>query len=343
MYHNRPARSRHARHNKIKISIIVLATSLLLAACSSSPTSTAKPTAANKHLTITIGTFPDPRPMGIVKEEGWLTKEGYNVVWDTFLNGVPGELAAMEGGSLEVAQLDTSGALPLFAKDPTLSWYVANETDNVAAVVARKGSGIHSVSQLRGKTIGTTGITTAPQVVLDMALADAHLPVSSNSYPQATGPDEVIAMDKGSVQAVTTYVPFSAQMITNGTGRLLITANQVYKNPWIAGGIVVTRAFGSAHPHAVEAILSAVMRAEALMKSNPKLADSLLAKYSGSPASDIAYSYSHDLVALTPLVPNAKALTVEANDEAKYGVFKGDAQTFVKSWVNTKFAQAVAK
>ena len=150
-------------------------------------------------------------------------------------------------------------------------------------------------------------------------------------------------MEKGAVQATTTYVPFSAQMILNGTGRLLTTANAIYGQPWVAGGLVVTRTFGKAHPHAVEAILRAVLRAEALIKSNPQLSDTLLAKYSGSPAASIAYSYAHNLLGLLPLIPNTTDLIKEASTEATYKVFHGNPQSFLNSWVNPRFAEAVSK
>ncbi len=333
----------------MKRPIVALAVStasmLVLAACGGNSSASAPASSSSnsaKNVTITIGTFPDPRPMGIVKEEGWLEKQGYTVKWETFLNGIPGEIAAAAGGSLDMGQADTSGMMPLFVKDPTLAWYVGTETGDVVQIIARKGSGITSVAGLKGKVITTPGLNTADQVVLDLALHKAGLPLNAGTYPIATGPNSVIAMQNGTVDAASAYVPFSAQMIVNGTGRLIATADQVYGKPWVAGGLFVTRAFAKAHPQAVRDVLKAVLRAENLIKTQPATAYKLLSQYSGASVAAIKYSYDHNFIRLLPLVPDKQAMIAEAKTEQQYGVFSGNPTTFINSWVNTSFAAAVA-
>jgi ABC-type nitrate/sulfonate/bicarbonate transport system substrate-binding protein len=331
---------RHRRTDRAVPVVILTLLVVFAAGCSSgkaSPATSAQPAASDKG-TISIGILADALPLGIVKEEGWLEHEGYTVKWSEFLSGVPGEVAATVSGSLDIGEGNTSGMMPVLIKDPGLTEYVANEGSNVVQILARKGSGITTVKGLEGKTIATAGVKTAANAVLEVAFAKDNIPLSSATFPNAAGPEQIPAMKNGTVEAAVSYVPFSSEMMLNGTATLLTTANKVYGGPWMAGGLFARTAFAKQHPDAVKAVVAALARADRLLKNQPTTAYQLLAKFNQVPVKAIQYSYQSGFIGLVSPTPNASDLVAEGKVEQQYGALQGDVQKFVTSWVTTKFS-----
>lgn len=336
----------HRSRSQLRVLSAALAGGVLLAACGGSgakASNAPKAASNNQTVTLSIGVFPALRPLELVRQEHWLEQAGYHVTWHDFVQGIPAEAAAMASGAINFAEADTSGIEQVAAKSPGLMWYIANGTNNYVAIVTRKGSGIHSFAQLRGKRVGGVVPNTAPTAVLQMGLAKAGLTLSDLNGFNVVGPSQPAAIQNGSIDAAASYVPYSTEIVTSGTGHLLATASQLYGKTWLGGGIVVAPSFAKAHPQVVVAVLRAVARADQLIEQHPSQAYAALAQASGTSTANVAYSYQHDLVSVAGLVPSTSQMISQSEVLEKFGALKvPDVTSFVKSFVHPEFAQQAA-
>ncbi len=309
-----------------------------MAACVAAAGGSARAAGPVKHLS--IGLFPALRPMELVRAEHWLEDAGYKVSWHDFLAGIPPEAAAMAAGSIDFGEADTSGIEQVAAHSPGVMWYIADGASNYVALVARKGSGIKSVADLRGRKVAGVAPNTAPTAVLQMALAQAHMTLKDIKGYNTVGPTEPAALARGAVDAAISYVPYSVETLTSGSSVLIATASQIYGKPWPGGGIVVRPAFAKAHPKTVVAVLKMVARAEAMLREHPKQAYAALAKQSKTSLANVTYAYQHDMVAPTPIVPNVAAMVAQASVLQRFHVIHvPDVKAFIASLVHPQYAQ----
>ncbi|MBV1706226.1 MAG: ABC transporter substrate-binding protein [Hyphomicrobiales bacterium] len=295
---------------------------------------------------LSIGLFPALRPLALIRAEHWLEHDGYKVQWHEFLAGIPPEAAAMAAGSLDFGEADTSGIEQVASHSPGVMWYVGNGAMNYVALIAAKDSPVKSVADLKGRKVGGVAPNTAPTAVLQMAMQKASLTLKDIQGYNTTGPTEPAALARGAFDAVITYAPYSAEMLTNGTGRLITTASQVYGQAWPGGGIIVRPAFAKAHPDVVVALMGYVQRAENLLRDHPQDAYKALAEGTRTSLANVEYCYTHKLVQLpASVVPDEKAMIAQATILKKFGVIKtADVAGFIKDLVHPEFAaRAVGK
>ncbi len=315
----------------------------LVAACLAAGCAPAWAAGKVKHLS--IGLFPALRPMELVRAEHWLEDAGYKVTWHDFLAGIPPEAAAMAAGSIDFGEADTSGIEQVAARSPGVMWYIADGASNYVALVARKGSGIKTVADLRGRKVAGVAPNTAPTAVLQLALAHAGMTLKDIKGYNTVGPTEPAALERGAVAAAISYVPYSVEAITSGSSVLIATASTIYGKPWPGGGIVVRPAFAKAHPRTVVAVLKMVARAEALLREHPAQAYAALAKQSKTSLANVKYAYQHGMVAPTPIVPNIDAMVAQASVLKQFHVINvPDVKAFIMGLVHPEFArQAMGK
>lgn len=294
--------------------------------------------------TIRIGYFPDISPVSLMMSQKLVEKMGYKVTYTEFLKGVPQEAAAMVGGSIDMVWANASASVAAFSQDPGLAYLVGQSITNDNQFVVPAGSSITSVDQLEGKTITTSGLKTAPQLVVDLGMSADGKDPSKVKTIQAPGPQQVTTMQQKAVDGAATYLPFGAQMALNG-GKVLLTADQALGAPFPGGGFVASKKFADAHSQAVVDVLKAAIQATDQLKKKTSAQFTALADFSKTTPEAIKYSFDHKLVAFADsMTPNTEGLTKVAQAEMKYGfVDQGnDLVGFLKTFVNTKFAQQAA-
>ncbi|GAC1587851.1 MAG: aliphatic sulfonate ABC transporter substrate-binding protein [Candidatus Velthaea sp.] len=297
----------------------------------------------SKNLTLSMGVFPALRPLELVRAMGWLEQDGYTVKWTDFLSGMPQEGAAMVSGAIDFAEGDTTGATAVFEKAPGVGWYIASVTGNYVQLVVRKDSGIKTLADLKGKKIATSGNNTAPQVILNTAMKKAGLNPEDVQFFQASGEAQVPLMQKGAVDGAISYVPFSSEMIVNGTGTLLLTADQMYGKSWTGGAEIVRVAFAKEHPEAVLDVLRAMQRAQDMLQKDPAAARKALAKVTNIPLEVIEHSYKQKFVTLLPLTPNIPDITEQLELLHKFGVLKSEPKALISDFIHPEFAERAFK
>ena len=154
------------------------------------------------------------------------------------------------------------------------------------ALVARNGSGINTIADLKGKRIGTPFASTAHYSLL-AALAQNGLSANDvqlvDLQPQAI----LAAWDRGDIDAAYTWLPTLDEL--RKTGKDLITSRQLAKDgkPTLDLGAVADE-FAAAHPDVVDTWRKQEARALNTIHDDPHAAAKAIAAEIGLSPDDVA-------------------------------------------------------
>ncbi|MEZ5210881.1 ABC transporter substrate-binding protein [Gordonia sp. (in: high G+C Gram-positive bacteria)] len=237
----------------------------------------------------------------IVKNNHWLEEAlpNYNIVWTKFDSGADINTAFIA----KKVDFGAIGSSPVARglSDPLRIGYKVAFVLDVAgdneALVARNGTGIESVADLKGKRVATAFASTAHYSLL-AALAQAHVDPKSvdiiDLQPQAS----LAAWQRGDVDAVYTWLPTLDEL--RKTGKQLISSRQLATDgkPTLDLGVVRSD-FAAKNPKVVDAWRQVQARALNLIKSDPAAAAKAVAAQIGTTEADAAAQLSQGIF-LTP-------------------------------------------
>jgi taurine transport system substrate-binding protein len=252
----------------------VAAATLVLAGCSvdRSGEQAGKPT-------IRIGYQSFPSGDLIVKNSRWLeeTLPNYNIKWTKFDSGADVNTAfiakELDFGALGSSPVARGLSAPL--NIPYKVAFVLDVAGDNEALVARNGSGINTIAELKGKRIGTPFASTAHYSLL-AALSQNGLSTNDvqlvDLQPQAI----LAAFDRGDIDAAYSWLPTLDQLRKNGKD--LITSRQLAKDgkPTLDLG-AVSDEFAKAHPDVVDTWRQQEARALKLIHDDPAAAAKAIA------------------------------------------------------------------
>ncbi|KUI24328.1 glycine/betaine ABC transporter substrate-binding protein [Mycobacterium sp. IS-1742] len=226
----------------------------------------------------------------IVKNNGWLEEAlpDYTVTWTKFDSGADVNTAfiaeEVDFGALGSSPVARGLSAPL--NIPYKVAFVLDVAGDNEALVARNGSGVNTIADLRGKRVGTPFASTAHYSLLaaldrnglsprDVALVDLQ--------PQAI----LAAFDRGDIDAGYSWLPTLDQLRRNG--RDLITSRQLARDgkPTLDLG-VVSDAFAGAHPDVVDVWRQQQARALEVIKNDPDAAAEAIAAEIGLRPDEVA-------------------------------------------------------
>ncbi|MDT7793956.1 MAG: taurine transport system substrate-binding protein [Mycobacterium sp.] len=271
---------------KLKALVAALAaTSLALAGCSvdRSGQQADKPT-------IRIGYQTFPSGDLIVKNNRWLEDAlpDYNIKWTKFDSGADVNTAfiakELDFGALGSSPVARGLSAPL--NIPYRVAFVLDVAGDNEALVARNGSGVDTIPQLRGKRIATPFASTAHYSLL-AALSQNGLSANDvqlvDLQPQAI----LAACERGDIDAAYTWLPTLDQL--RKTGKDLITSRQLAKDgkPTLDLGAVRDE-FADAHPEVVDVWRQQEARALSVIHDDPAAAAKAIAAEIGLSADDVA-------------------------------------------------------
>jgi taurine transport system substrate-binding protein len=271
---------------KLKAFVAALAaTALALAGCSvdRSGQQADKPT-------IRIGYQTFPSGDLIVKNNRWLEDAlpNFNIKWIKFDSGADVNTAfiakELDFGALGSSPVARGLSAPL--NIPYKVAFVLDVAGENEALVARNGSGIDTIPQLRGKRIATPFASTAHYSLL-AALSQNGLSANDvqlvDLQPQAI----LAAWERGDIDAAYTWLPTLDQLRT--TGKDLITSRQLAKDgkPTLDLGAVRDE-FADAHPDVVDAWRQQEARALKVIHDDPAAAAKAIAAEIGLSPDDVA-------------------------------------------------------
>ena len=271
---------------KLKALLVALVTAILaLAGCAvdHSGQQSGKPTIRLAYQTFPSGDL-------IVKNNKWLEEAlpDYNIKWTKFDSGADINTAfiakELDFGAIGSSPVARGLSAPL--NIPYQVAFVLDVAGDNEALVARNGSGVETVADLRGKRIGTPFASTAHYSVL-AALSQNGLSASDvrlvDLQPQAI----LAAWERGDIDAAYTWLPTLDQLRTSGKD--LITSRQLAKDgkPTLDLGVVSSE-FASAHPEVIDIWRQQQARALRLIKDDPDAAAKAISAEIGLPPEEVA-------------------------------------------------------
>ena len=167
-------------------------------------------------------------------DKGYFEEEGLEITLWEFADG-PSEIAAMEGGSIDLAyighgahRLCINGQATIFAPSSVHS------TDRIIVLPSSGVTSVDDISNLKGKKVAYNGGSSS-ETALNGALAAAGLTMDDIEPYEMDATNMVAAMSSGSVDACTAWNPYSVQIMNNCEGALELefATDSVNLSSWI--------------------------------------------------------------------------------------------------------------
>jgi len=240
--------------------------------------------------TIRIGYQSFPSGDLIVKNSRWLEDAlpDYNIKWTKFDSGADVNTAfiakELDFGALGSSPVARGLSAPL--NIPYKVAFVLDVAGDNEALVARDGSGVNTIADLRGKRVGTPFASTAHYSLL-AALSQNGLSANDvrlvDLQPQAI----LAAWDRGDIDAAYSWLPSLDDL--RKTGKDLIASRQLAEDgkPTLDLG-AVSDDFANAHPDVVDTWRQQEARALSLIHGEPAAAAKAIAAEIGLSPDDVA-------------------------------------------------------
>ncbi|WP_433309015.1 ABC transporter substrate-binding protein [Micromonospora sp. CA-269861] len=256
---------------RILIATALLAAAVPLAACGDGAASGGGDP-QRKSLRLAYQAFPSGDL--IVKNQQLLEKAlpDYKITWTKFDSGASIN-TAFAAGSVDIAAIGSSPVARGLSAPLNLPYKVAFVLDVAGdneALVARNAANVATITDLRGKKIGTPFASTAHFSLL-AALERAGVKESEVTLVDLEPQDILAAWTRGDLDAAYSWLPSLDEL--KKTGKVLVSSRELATagKPTLDLGVVST-AFADAHPEAVDAWRKAEAKALDLIASDPTAA-----------------------------------------------------------------------
>lgn len=332
------------------IGLLVVCAAVLAACGSSSPSGTTDGTAASG--TAASGTAPTIAfgyqktvwgiPMIVAQKiNAW---HGLNVnVQTTALSAGTAVTQGLLGGSLQAGSLGSTPFIVGAAKGQLVAVAVVAYAGATVAVVVRKGSGISSVSDLRGKKIGTQLGSSTNSIFETMVAPKSGLTPGSYTPVNTTFQNMYSLLAAGQIDAFLGVEPAPALAVANGTGTVLTTYLKYDPTPLY---VTFTQSFVKSNPQAVVRFLEGWLRVVQEFRQHPDaaadLSQSAFTKSGVTIPKEVLRTSVNELQVTPQFASDTdQYLTDQAEQLVKQGVI-----TAVPDWntvINTKYLNEAAK
>ena len=167
-------------------------------------------------------------------DQGFFAEENLEITLWEFASG-PEEIAAMEGGSIDLAyighgahKLCINGQANIFMPSSVHS------TDRIIVLPSSGVTSVDNISELKGKKVAYNGGSSS-ETALTGALNAAGLTMDDIEAYEMDAVNMVAAMMSGNVDACTAWNPYSVQILENCEGALELefATNSVNMSSWI--------------------------------------------------------------------------------------------------------------
>jgi taurine transport system substrate-binding protein len=216
--------------------------------------------------TVTIGHFGNATPMQLVAASDELSKAtGWKVEWRKFQAGTD-VIAAMASGDIKLSELGSSPLAIAATQGVDLRLFMISDgIGSAEALIARDGTGIKTLADLKGKKIGVPLGSTAHFSLMG-ALENAKIP-DSDVTVLGMSPDQIAAAwSQNQIDAAFVWDPVQTKISANG--KMIIDAGQVKGKPTFDGW-VVNREFGEQNKDFMVAFVKAIAKANESYTKNP--------------------------------------------------------------------------
>src|SRR6516164_8667560 len=308
----------------------MIGAALLLAGCSSSPTSdstTNANAAGASPVTVRLGFLSNitHAPALVALKEGFFTKAlgPAGTLKATAFSAGTEETTAILSGQLDAAYVGPNPAINAWQKsNGTAIKVVSGAATGGASVVVKPA--ITAAAQLKGQSLATPSLGNTQDVAVRYWLKQQGLATSTTGggdvaiKPTAPNSASVLEFKSGQIAGASEPSPYDVQMVQAG-GKVLLT------EPGVTTVLMVTQSFLSAHPDIVADLLKANIQAIDYIKADPSAAAAAandeLAAYTGKPLKATVLGPAFQEITFT-IDPNVASLTEDARQAVSVGLLK---------------------
>jgi taurine transport system substrate-binding protein len=248
---------------------------------------------ASAQKTVTFAYQDMMNPFRWVQQSGEIEKAtGYKINWRQF-GGGGDVIRAMASGDVAIGEVGSTGVATAISQgmDVELFW-ILEDIAAAEALVARNGSGVNTIADLKGKKVGTPFVSTSHFQLL-YALQKAGLKPNDVQILNMRPPEIAAAWGRGDLDATFIWDPVLSTVKKNG--KVLTTSGDICKEGACTfDGLVVSRKFATENAAFMVALVKAIGKADADYRANPKAwtgdaaKTAAVAKWSGGKPEDVA-------------------------------------------------------
>ena len=220
--------------------------------------------AQTKEVTIAHQDMLDP--YRIVMESGELEKAtGYKINWRMF-GGGGDVIRAMASGDVQIGEVGSAGVATAANQGQNIKlFWILDDIADAEALVARNGSGINSVKDLKGKKVATPFVSTAHYQLMADIKSEGVDP-KSVTVMNMRPPEIAAAWERGDIDAAFIWEPVLSRVKANG--KVIATSGSIGKKGYPTfDGMVVNADWAAKNEAFMVALVKALAKADAAYRS----------------------------------------------------------------------------
>ena len=276
-------------------------------------------TAHAQKIRIFAGSSPVFAPVFIADQKGFFKEEGLDVQVRPFSSGAE----ATEGFRSGSADLLVASDVPLIyllAGGDTVVVAQFSANQDMLVIVGPKGA--TNPADLKGKKVGLV-TKSASEYLLNNYLKRGGLTVNDVERVHLAPFDQVPAIARGDVQALTSWKPFDLKIAQVAGDKQQVLANNGQEKYVLYSGILARRDFASKNPGELEKLLRAIGKASKWLAENSLAASGdALASYLKTDSKDVQHVIANNSWDMT-VTPGFLSTMADIEDFlAKQGLIK---------------------
>ena len=206
-------------------------------------------------------------PLRTVQESGELEKAtGYKINWRQF-GGGGDVIKAMASGDVQIGE---AGSSPIAAaasggQDIQLFW-ILDDIADAEALIARNGSGVNSVKDLKGKKVATPFVSTAHYQLMAILKLEG-LSAKDVNVMNMRPPEIAAAWERGDIDAAFVWDPVLSKI--KGSGKAISSSRAIGAKGFPTfDGVVVNTKWAAEHEAFMVALVKALNKADEAYRTN---------------------------------------------------------------------------
>lgn len=206
-------------------------------------------------------------PLRAIMAKGDLEKAtGYKINWKMFSGG--GDvIKAMASGEVPIGEVGSSPATAAASQgmDVQVIWLL-DDIGNAEQLIARNGSGVNSLADLKGKKVATPFVSTTHYHLL-AALNDAKVNPKEVQILNMRPPEVAAAWERGDIDATFIWDPVLTKVKANG--KVIISSGDIAKKgkPTF-DAIMVNKAWAAKNQDFVTKLVAAIAKQDEAYRAN---------------------------------------------------------------------------
>lgn len=249
-------------------------------------------------------------PVFVAQKKGYFAEQGLDVALQSFDTAQP-LMDALVAGHVDAGGFTaypiTFKAMQVSGKSLYFAGAMLEDQEHpISMLLRKKGNGIASVSDLKGKRIGILP-TNAYKAWLEMILKKNGIQPSEVTIVQVAPPMTVSSFENGTIDAAFTNDPAATASVKKGVAEMVTTEALVPKylwSPYPFGSFNMTKELADGKPETAQKLVAALDKAIAFTNANPQEAESILKEFLPPEQAKIIEDFADARYALSKDVTN---------------------------------------